>query len=236
VSSPSSNPATCSCLFRKNLSLSLNFRPNHDCPTRSLRLYQLRVLFGFEPSVASVLRSTILPDSPWSTVPPLSDMTMNLASQCFTPCYLILSDGMRTTVIEKDLLDASIRTSSSFIVHTNHDTNQPSEHTAHTHNQKKKSPAIGLDSWIEESENRRECIQKKWNSLKRRHEKEQAEGKKDDDDLPAVREETLKGWVRAFPIMNECSHFGCIMAPQTGTIRFLERGSEKFFELSEDEE
>jgi hypothetical protein len=142
---------------------------------------------------------------------------------------------MRTTVIEKDLLDASIRTSSSFIVHTNHDTNQPSKHPS-TLDQKKKSPVIGLDSWIEESENRRGCIQKKWNSLKRRHEKKQAEGKEDNDELPAVREETLKGWVRAFPIMNECSHFGCIMAPQTGTIRFLERGSEKFFELSEDEE
>lgn len=157
---------------------------------------------------------------------------MNLASACFTPCYLILSDGMRTTVIEKDLLDASISTSSAFIIHTNHDTNQPSEQT-HTHGQKKKSPVIGLDSWIEESENRRECIQKKWNSLKGRHEKRQAKGEKDDHELPAVREETLKGWVRAFPIMNECSHFGCIMAPRTGTIRFLERGSEKFFESSE---
>jgi len=36
--------------------------------------------------------------------------------------------------------------------------------------------------------------------------------------------------------MNECSHFGVIMTPQTGTIRFLERGSEKYFEESEESE
>jgi hypothetical protein len=26
--------------------------------------------------------------------------------------------------------------------------------------------------------------------------------------------------------MNECTHFGCLMDAKTGTIRFLERGSE----------
>jgi hypothetical protein len=43
---------------------------------------------------------------------------------------------------------------------------------------------------------------------------------------PMVREDRLREWIRAFPIMNECTHFGCLMDAKTGTIRFLERGSE----------
>jgi hypothetical protein len=98
---------------------------------------------------------------------------------------------MRTTVIEKDLLDAKIRTSSSFMVHTNHDTSHTTEH-AHSNDQKVKSSVIGLEAWIEESEERVDCMQKKWNSLERRHEKKQADGKAGDDEQPMVREETLK--------------------------------------------
>jgi len=138
---------------------------------------------------------------------------------------MILSDGMRTTVIEKDILDAKIRTSSSFVVQTNHDTSQH-----------RKIPVPDLEAWVEESEERMGCVQKKWNALQRRHQRKQAVGKTGGDEQPMVREETLKGWVRAYPIMNECSHFGAIMAPETGTIRFLERGSEKFFEESGESE
>ncbi|TVY48899.1 Acid ceramidase [Lachnellula occidentalis] len=223
---------------RKDLSLSLNFRPNHDCSTRSLRLHQILVLFGFRPSIASILRSTILPSSPEHGIPPLSDSTLHLSSQRTAPCYLILSDGMRTTVIEKDLLNAKIRTSSTFIVQTNHDTSHMNGHPL-CDDQHSKTPVKEQAAWlevVEESEDRMGCIQKKWNALQRRHERKQAEGKTGEDERPMVREETLKGWIRAHPIMNECSHFGAIMAPQTGTIRFLERGSEKYFEESEESE
>ena len=40
----------------------------------------------------------------------------------------------------------------------------------------------------------------------------------------SVRENTLKDWLRAYPVMNECTHFMCIMDAQQGTVRFLERG------------
>lgn len=196
--------------------MSLNFRPNHECSTLSLRWHQILVLFGFKPSIASLIRSALLPDD----VPPLNDLTANIAGQRTSPCYLILSDGTMTTVIEKDLLESNIRTSSSFIVHTNHDNDHiPSLDPGG------KSHATWMDCWVEESEQRRNCIQRKWDGLKRRHERKQADGKAGEDELPMVREKTLKGWVKAFPIMNECSHFACIMAPRTGTIRFLERGA-----------
>ena len=112
---------------------------------------------------------------------------------------------------------------------TNHDT-PPTEPSDHTHSQKEVSSIIGMEALLEDSKERSACIQKKWDSMKRRYEKRQQSGKiePDDDDSsgPTVREETLQGWIKAYPIMNECSHFGCILDPKTGTIRWLERGEQ----------
>jgi hypothetical protein len=86
-----------------------------------------------------------------------------------------------------------------------------------------------MEILLEDSQDRRACVQKKWDGMKRRHDRKQ----KSEDRIeakaavPTVREATLKGWVRAFPTMNETTHFGCILDPKTGTIRFLERGFEE---------
>lgn len=42
----------------------------------------------------------------------------------------------------------------------------------------------------------------------------------------AVGEEALRGWVMDYPRMNGYTHFACILDPQTGEIRFRERGYE----------
>lgn len=206
---------------RENLSISLNFRPNHTCSTFKLRLHQILVLFGFRPSVTSIMRLALLPSDNGISTARLEESVDTLSQKTTAPCYLVLCDGNRTTVIEKDLITAKTRTSTEFIVHTNHDT-EPAEHI---HNEKeKKSPVIGMDAWVEESEDRRACIQRKWDGVKKRHEKKHPVEGKDPGKGPTVREDTLKKWVKAYPVMNECSHFGCIMDPLTGTIRFLERG------------
>jgi hypothetical protein len=132
-----------------------------------------------------------------------------------------------TVVIEKDLIGANIRTSNEFIVHTNHDTRStdPAEPA-----QKEKSTILGLETFIEESEERRACVQKKLDSLAKRYEKKLNDAVEKGEAVelkrPSVKEERLREWVRAYPIMNECTHFGCIMDPKTATIRFLERGVE----------
>lgn len=81
---------------------------------------------------------------------------------------------------------------------------------------------------MEESAERRACIQNKWDAMKKRHEKKQTEavekGEVVEMKAPSVREDRLREWVRAFPVMNECTHFACVMDPKTATIRFLERG------------
>jgi hypothetical protein len=129
-------------------------------------------------------------------------------------------------VIEKDLLRGKIRSAIDFIAHTSHDT-QSSGHKEQTHRQKEKSTVLGMEATLEESKERRACIQKKWESIKNRSEKK---NKENSDDGLTVREVTLKDWVKTFPIINECTHFGCIMDLKTGTVRWLERGIEEEWE------
>ncbi|KAG7152451.1 hypothetical protein HYQ46_011704 [Verticillium longisporum] len=43
-----------------------------------------------------------------------------------------------------------------------------------------------------------------------------------------VREKALQAWMMEFPIINECTHYACIMDPQTGGIRWIERGTIEF--------
>lgn len=147
------------------------------------------------------------------------------------PCYLILSDGTTTAVFERDLLGAHIRTSDEFIVHTNHDSNY-----SDSHKQDEKSSLLGLETFVEESEERRACVHKKWTSMCSKQMSKQLRDGVYADELvgPSVREETLKRWLRAYPVMNECTHFMCVMDPHAGTIRFLEKGS--YVESEEDED
>lgn len=81
-----------------------------------------------------------------------------------------------------------------------------------------------MESLVEESEERKDCILSKWTALAKRNERKLKEGR--GRESPAIFEHTLQKWVRTFPIMNECTHFGCIMDPGTGTIRWIERGVE----------
>jgi hypothetical protein len=212
---------------REGLSISLNFRPNHRCSTFKLRLHQLLVILGFRPAIASHLRNTIFPDPAGPPPLPTMGLTVAIAQSKTAPCYLVLCDGEATTAIEKDLIGARIRNSKEFIVHTNHDTrsDDPAEPA-----QNEKSMILGMEALVEESEERRACVQKKWDGVRRRHEKKLNEALEREEAFelkqPMVREDRLREWVRAYPVMNECTHFGCIMDAKTGTIRFLERGSE----------
>lgn len=219
--------------IREDLSVSLNFRPTHSCSMISLRWHQILVLFSFRPSVAQILRSTLMlyPSTP---SPGVFEKTISdLSIQSTAPCYLILCDGHRAGVVEKDLFRGKVRLSTDFIVHTNHDT-KPTGNEEASHNQKEKSMILGMEALLEESEERRDCIQKKWDRIESRHKNKIRSGSAEPGTCPTVREETLKGWITEYPIMNECTHFGCILDPRSGVIRWLERGPEEV-EEEEDE-
>lgn len=218
---------------RENLSISLNFRPNHNCSTFSLRIHQILVLFGFRPSIVSVLRNNFFIQEGRRRLA-VEDIARTIVKTYGSPCYVILSSPSETMVVEKDLLDGKIRSARNFIVHTNHDI-RPIDPLDNTYSRKEKNTILGMEATLEESEERRDCIQKKWNSLAMRQERKMKE-EGEEGGVIAVREKTLQGWVKAYPIMNECTHFGCILDPKMGTIRWLQRGIEEEEDRKDSEE
>ncbi|CZT49376.1 uncharacterized protein RSE6_10213 [Rhynchosporium secalis] len=218
---------------RKDLSVSLNFRPTYSYSTFSLRKHQLLVLLAFRPSVCSIMRSMIVPsdDAQQTNATSLAGhLTTSPKLRC-PPCYLVLSDGLRAAVIERDLDSAEVRIDSEFIIVTNNDTmSKYSDTKSKVKNEKEKSTlGLDIDDWIQESSERMECVWRKWCSVKKRVQKKLLNEGATSEDLvhggwASVKFETLKGWLRADPVNNEGTHFLCIMDPQNGEIRFMERG------------
>ncbi|KKZ66320.1 hypothetical protein EMCG_07921 [[Emmonsia] crescens] len=172
---------------RKNLSVSLNFRPYHDIskPFFNFQFYasHLLVLLGIRRSISSLLRQCLLPSAStrWSFLTEtwrggarrpahslsLGGIAAELPRIPSTAAYIIISDGNSTTVLEKDYRSAITRSSSSFIVATNSDIGaESSESTTGTNNITTSKPhtlqLAGLEELIEDSIERRTCMQDFW--------------------------------------------------------------------------
>lgn len=284
------------------MSVSMNFRPNHTCHTHSLWLHQFLVLVGRRHSLPSILRSFILDGvypqqrgassssvvgtaataSPGPRPPPkpqnLKDEARRLAATTSAPCYLVLCDGTEVVAIEKDLTEGSIRSSTDFLVHTNHDV-----HEAEASSDPDVVPGVTMhassvsllsfEEWLEDSTNRRDSVAKKWrrhvqkyyptptpaapapprlstesvSSTTRRQSRRQQQQKQNgngnangnhssgndrissnedgddgDKEKPNITLATLKRWIQADPVTNNCTHFSCIMDPKMGEIRWME--------------
>ena len=135
---------------REGLSMSLNFRPVHAAASKiqNFGFYwnHLMVLLGLRKSIASNLRSILLPQSSKTpgtknqnpdqleyAYPAITSVLSNLPALHSTAAYLIFSTGYETFILEKDNGSATIRSSKSFIAVTNHDAaheNQSSTSTA----------------------------------------------------------------------------------------------------------
>ncbi|KAH7374698.1 beta subunit of N-acylethanolamine-hydrolyzing acid amidase-domain-containing protein [Plectosphaerella cucumerina] len=238
---------------RPGLSLSLNYRPTRQCSKKALRKHQLLVLLGFRPSISSILRSVILDKKTWpleqtstsdNAPSPLLSLATRLAKEPSSPCYLTLSDSKEAVVIEKDLHTGKIKTSNQFIVQANHDT-----HSSSCCRRRPGSPAdptnaqaalLGQELFLEDSEQRMGMMQEKWllHTVGSRSSNPEDVKSEDKNGLcldegvhgPAsrpkkgVRESFLEEWMMEFPIINECTHYACIMDPLTGKVRWLQRG------------
>ncbi|KAI1355325.1 beta subunit of N-acylethanolamine-hydrolyzing acid amidase-domain-containing protein [Xylaria sp. FL0043] len=222
---------------RPGLSISLNHRPCHDCPNRQLRWHQLMVLFGKRRSIGSIVRSFILhhslptPEAKGGTGNQFAPLVKQAKALTFipsAPCYLILCDGQEAAVITKDYITGTVRSTREFIAQTNHD---PGEHelaiakkqeTAPQERRKLMTSSFGIEGWVEESTDRLQCLQKKWDRFQR-----SLRAKRSSGPLPAapsITERTLRKWMSDYPTLNECTHFTCIMDPAAGKIRWLIRG------------
>lgn len=213
---------------RPGLSMSLNFRPYHnDSHSRISNLqfqyHRLLVLLGRRPSISSTLRSILIPPNPRDS-DSISSIQRRLPSLPSTAAYLIFSDGHRTLVMEKDRVTAHISTSSSFIAITNHDASSDNNPAGATASDRAKLAVTGMNELVEESQDRKECIESKWKKAEaafRRRRKDVNRG--DADTVMSVTESQLIKWVEAWPITNECTHYATIMDPLVGDFVYLKR-------------
>jgi hypothetical protein len=144
-------------------------------------------------------------------------VTRKLTNTTTAPFYLVLCSPSQTTIVEKDLRgepESRIRTSESFIVQTNHD--NPVDSTPIVH-----SMEPGMDTTVE----RLDCMKTKWDELKRTEAEGAATGGNERGDRRlAVKEGTLMEWLSSSPVMNDLTHFSCVLDPSTAKIRWLARG------------
>lgn len=163
---------------RSGLSLSLNFRPVHNATTTvgHFRYYShvLLTLLGWRRSISSLLRELLLPALPAATPPSLADIMDEVPRRPSTAAYLIFSNGDTTITMEKDSRSALLRSSSSFIVITNHDIKETPSNRNNTTIARSSGTAITgmLQDFIEDSEERRDLMLENWQKRVRQMERE----------------------------------------------------------------
>lgn len=207
---------------RPGLSISLNFRPNHDASSRlasfHFYLHHLLVLIGLRPSISSLLRRCLLTEEgSHSSLKDLRSIEENLPACSSTAAYLIFSDGDRTITMEKDHTTALVRSAQDFIVATNHDAAEEDSGASPTDHASPSIPFVqtlettGMMTLVEESTDRKRCVVDLWNKATRKGVK-----KGSGISLAGVKESAVAKWVDSFPITNEETHFACVMDPRIG--------------------
>ncbi|KAL8842253.1 MAG: hypothetical protein Q9170_000579 [Blastenia crenularia] len=207
--------------MKRGLSVSLNFRPNHNISSRlsNLRFYthHLLVLLGFRAPIASILRQCIVPsrhtsNKTQSSKTSLESIIREIPPVKSTASYLIFCDGIRTVTMEKDYQTAIIRSSEDFIVACNHDQAKdaasPSRDIRHGRSEEALQ-TTGMDILIEESTDRQSRLTKLWRYCVATK--------------STVTSEKLKSWIGKYPITNEETHFATIMDPAAGVITWVHR-------------
>lgn len=210
---------------RKDLSMSLNFRPLHNAETRGdqfrFYLHHVLVLLGLRPSISSILRSYLFRETE-DQVNDLTAISTELTSKHTTAAYLIFSNGENTITMEKDYKDSINRQSSSFIVATNHDrdekSSQPNAKTPAGEQPMALARMAALQDLLDESQDRMDCVAKKWRLQVKRHQRDsKSEGTFSEDNVSIPEMEVIK-WVSAWPTTNETTHFAVVMDPKQGQV------------------
>ena len=234
---------------RKDLSLSLNFRPNRNEKgqfSADTRYYWhlLMVVLGHRRSISSELgrilipgrdkhkfpRSDLMERSNWKyerVVRALSSADKTRRLMKSTVCYLCFSNGVETTVIEKDYRTGIARASNNFVVITNTDADRPdstgsqastltqnSEASTGTNNsntttiQEQKAPT-GMEDLVTEAKDRQQCAEHNYHNLRAKN--------------ASVTEDDIVELVQKYPTTNEETHFACVMDPKEGSVKWCRR-------------
>ncbi|KAL2037743.1 hypothetical protein N7G274_009468 [Stereocaulon virgatum] len=216
---------------RKGLSMSLNFRPNHDRSTwlANFQFYfhHILVLLGFRPSISSLLRQQLLPSqklSRYSTAakPTLESIERTLPSIGTTAAYLIFSDGNRTITMEKDHHAAIVISSRDFIVATNHDAAEETSPNSQSQSEPDSSnslEATGMQGLVDDSMHRKALAKNLWNRSLRKT-------KRGTSHQELITKNTVVDWIGTYPISNEETHYATILDPMAGNVAWTERYTE----------
>lgn len=204
---------------RKGLSISLNFRPNHDSSSRiaNFRFYfhHVLVLLGFRPSISSLLRLPLLPRNPKSKFSTLASIERHLPATVTTAAYLIFSDGKRIITMEKDHRTALVKSAEDFLVITNHDEAEELQPHARNDIQSTSHTALemtGMLDLVEESKSRKGHVVGAWEK-----------SSKGSGSHRAISQRTLIQWLNSYPITNEETHFALVMDPGKGEVVWIKR-------------
>lgn len=188
-------------LSREGLSISFNYRArfSSDSPLIAHMYHHLLVLLGHRPSFPSRLRRILLSPTPHPTI---SDLSQKFPPSPSSPGYVTFCTPDDILIIEKDLKTAKIITSNEFLAVTNHDQimeSWSSEQWVHALT-KEGFPGIGaVREILEDSVARKERMSRMWRSTSLKD--------------AAVDVEDVKTWLTTEPIVNELTHFSCIMDP-----------------------
>jgi hypothetical protein len=216
---------------RKGLSMSLNFRPNHDRSTwlANFQFYfhHILVLLGFRPSISSLLRQQLLPSRKLSrhstsAKPTLESIERTLPSISTTAAYLIFSDGNRTITMEKDHHAATVRSSRDFIVATNHDAAEETSPNSQSQSEPDSSntlEAAGMQGLVDDSMHRKDLAKNLWNKSLRK-------AKRRTSHRELITKNTVVDWIGTYPISNEETHYATILDPMAGNVAWTERYTE----------
>ena len=210
---------------------------------------KLLVLLGRRASIPCILRKYMIPDTHAARdgryapnerpeLPDLDEIVDRFSHLATAQCFLIVSNGYNTTIIEKDWKNAVTRSDPSFVVCTNHD--EAEEHPGsapaalseedssiqHAIEEERKehipdSAAVtGMNEILEESVGRKQHIEKNWKRARDKHVKENAAAEEADFTVSFA---SVKRWLTHERITSPCTHFSVIMDPKKGEIAWAER-------------
>jgi hypothetical protein len=148
-------------------------------------------------------------------LPKYEDVRERLPSMPSCACYLTLSDGQETCIIEKDRLTGISRKSKSFISVTNHDVSK--EGTTRMRQETGLPDVTGMQAVLDESYERRDELEKRYRAI--RDAQRRKAGTPEED--VAIHLGDVEKLVLEYPTSNECTHFATIMDPTEGSISWL---------------
>ncbi|KAK6505641.1 hypothetical protein TWF481_007532 [Arthrobotrys musiformis] len=208
---------------RKDLSISLNFRPSADENTSRAKVayHKLLVLLGLRPSVSSQLRGFLLPRGKQSP-PTFEKILKTFAKTPCTPAYVTLCDGSKAVFIEKDIRRAKMNLSEDFVSGTNHDVHTEAWKPEDYKNFALRGDSLGMAmELLEDSQHRKTCVGRLYQNASTPSSSRASRRSRRGRSRTGIGLQNVVSWCETWPITNECTHFSCVMDPKEGEISWV---------------